>query len=95
MPTMNISLPNDLNDFVIDQLNFGGYNNQSEVVREGLRLLRNRQEKLLRLRSDIQAGAGDLENGNTKPLTDQLLSEIADRARRRAVSKARERPDRA
>ncbi len=92
---MNISLPSDLNDFVVDQLKHGGYNNQSEVVREGLRLLRSRQEKLLRLRSDIQAGAGDVENGNTKLLTDQLLSEIADRGRGRAVSKARERTDRA
>ena len=61
MPTMHVSLPHDLNNFVVDQLKHGGYNNQSEVIRESLRLLRSRQEKLLRLRADIQAGASDIE----------------------------------
>jgi antitoxin ParD1/3/4 len=81
MPTMNVSLPNDLNDFVVDQVTHGGYNNQSEVVREGLRLLRSRREKLMRLRSDIDAGAADIERGGTQPLTEQLLAEIENRAR--------------
>jgi putative addiction module CopG family antidote len=36
MPTMNVSLTDDLSEFVAQQLAEGGYNNQSEVVREGL-----------------------------------------------------------
>jgi putative addiction module CopG family antidote len=56
MPTMNVSLPDDLNEFVAEQPEVGGYNNQSEVVREGLRLSRLRNEKLRRRRVDIDLG---------------------------------------
>ena len=87
MPTMNVSLPDDLDDFVAAQLKEGGYNNQSEVVREGLRLLRIRDAKLRRLRADLDAGIADVEAGRTKPLTDDLLGNIADRARQRAQAR--------
>jgi antitoxin ParD1/3/4 len=87
MPTMNVSLPDDLADFVAEQLKEGGYNNQSEVVREGLRLLRIRHEKLRRLRADLDLGLADLEAGTAKPLTDDLLRDIADRGRQRAASR--------
>ena len=83
MPTMNVSLPNELDAFVAEQLEEGGYNNQSEVIREGLRLLRIRHAKLRRLRSDLDLGIADVENGRTKPLTGELLSDIAERGRKR------------
>jgi antitoxin ParD1/3/4 len=83
---MNVSLPDDLDDFVAAQLKEGGYNNQSEVIREGLRLLRIRSEKLRRLRADLDVGLADLESGRTKPLTDELLRDIADRGRKRTTA---------
>ncbi len=82
---MNVSLTDDLSEFVAQQLAEGGYNNQSEVVREGLRLLRIRQEKLRRLRSDIALGISDLAAGRTEPLTKELLQGIAERAERRTA----------
>ena len=81
---MNVSLPDDLDDFVAEQLKEGGYNNQSEVVREGLRLLRIRHAKLRRLRADLDLGIADIESGQIKPLTNDLLCDIADRGRQRA-----------
>ena len=81
---MNVSLPQDLSDFVAEQLSEGGYNNQSEVVREGLRLLRIRHEKLRRLRADVDLGLADIEGGRTKPLSEDLLRDIAERGRRQA-----------
>jgi antitoxin ParD1/3/4 len=87
MPTMNVSLPDDLADFVAEQLKEGGYNNQSEVVREGLRLLRIRHEKRRRLRADLDLGLADLEAGTAKPLTDDLLRDIADRGRQQSASR--------
>jgi antitoxin ParD1/3/4 len=46
------------------------YNSASEVVREGLRLLQQRDElrdaKLKALRSEIQEGIDDLEAGRSK-----------------------------
>jgi antitoxin ParD1/3/4 len=82
---MNVSLPDDLSGFVSEQLK-QGYHNQSEVVRDALRLLRARNDKLRQLRAAIAAGIDDIEAGRTKPLTDDLLREIADRARIRVES---------
>jgi len=61
MPTMNINLPEDLAQFVADQLRSGGYSNQSEIVREGLRLLRRRSDKLRALRDRFDSMLADVE----------------------------------
>ena len=86
---MNVSLPDDLSAFVAEQL-ADGYNNQSEVVRDGLRLLRARNHKLRNLRSAIDAGDADIEGSRTKPLTQDLLRDIAERGR--ALAEARKSP---
>jgi antitoxin ParD1/3/4 len=92
VPTMNVSLPADLDDFVAEQLKEGGYNNQSEVVREGLRLLRIRSAKLRRLRADLDLGIADIGAGRTTPLTNDLLRDIADRGRKRANARKTRQP---
>ena len=83
---MNVSLTDDLSEFVAEQLQHG-YNNQSEVVRDGLRLLRARNDKLRQLRADIDLGMADAEAGRSKPLTDDLLRNVAQRGRRLAKSR--------
>lgn len=40
---VNVNLSDDLAEFVAEQTRDGGYTNESEVVREGLRLLRARK----------------------------------------------------
>jgi len=61
MPTMNVSLPAELTAFVEHEVAAGGYGTASEVVREGLRLLRRqseaRAEKLAILRREVAVGA--------------------------------------
>jgi len=84
---MNVSLTDDLSAFVADQLKEGGYNNQSEVVREGLRLLRARNEKLVQLRHAVAVGMADIDAGRTIPLTSEVLRDIADRAKQRVRSR--------
>ena len=83
---MNVSLTDDLSEFVAEQLQHG-YNNQSEVVRDGLRLLRARNDKLRQLRADIDLGMADTDAGRSKPLTDDLLRNVAERGRRLAKSR--------
>jgi antitoxin ParD1/3/4 len=87
MPTMNVSLTDDLNDFVAEQLG-QGYNTQSEVVRDSLRLLRARNSKLRAMRAAIDLGLGDVDRGDTKRLTDDVLHDIAARGKKRAEPKA-------
>ena len=43
MATMNVSLSKEFADFVEAQVSSGGYASASEVVRDGLRLLRREQ----------------------------------------------------
>ena len=68
MPT-SVALGSHFEKFVKSQLASGRYNNVSEVVREGLRLLEDhvelRQLKLDKLRADIQAG---IDSGEATPL---------------------------
>ena len=87
---MNVSLTDDLSEFVSEQLQ-QGYNNQSEVIRDGLRLLRARNDKLRHLRASVDLGLADVKAGRTKPLTDDLLRDIAARGRRLAKSRKPER----
>lgn len=90
MPTMNVSLTDDLNAFVAEQLK-AGYNNQSEVIRDGLRLLRARNDKLRDLRAAVDLGVADADRGRTKPLTDNLLRDIGERGRRLASARKTKR----
>ena len=87
MPTMNVNLSDDLAEFVGEQTRSGGYTNQSEVVREGLRLMRARLAKRRALLDALEAGHADAQAGRVKPLTDDLLSDIAARGRKRAEKK--------
>jgi len=64
---MNVSLTPELEKVVDQKVKSGLYNSASEVVREGLRLLQQRDEmreaKLSALRAEIQKGIDDLEAG--------------------------------
>ncbi|CAN5364530.1 hypothetical protein BH20ACI2_BH20ACI2_08320 [soil metagenome] len=64
---MNVSLSHEFEQIIDQKLKSGLYNSASEVVREGLRLLQQRDEmreaKLNALRAEIQKGIDDLEAG--------------------------------
>jgi antitoxin ParD1/3/4 len=64
---MNFSLTPALEKFIRERAESEDYNNASEVVREALRLLKQREElqalKLERLRQAVQAGDAALADG--------------------------------
>src|SRR5262245_26586655 len=60
---MNVSLTPELERFVDDKVESGLYNNASEVVREGLRLLKEQDEIRLRWREQIERGWLDAQAG--------------------------------
>ncbi len=66
MPT-SVALSPRLKTFVREQVEGGLYNNVSEVVRDGLRLLEQRQQedvaKLVALRRAVAAGVADIDAG--------------------------------
>ena len=72
MPTRNINLTDRLDRFVETSVRTGRYQNASEVVREGLRLLQQRQQedmlKLRRLRQAIQEAEDALARGEYRDI---------------------------
>ena len=78
MPTMNVSLPQALADFVDKEVTVGDYGSASEVVREGLRLLRREKamerEKLDILKREIAIGVDQAKSGR---LSKRSISDIA------------------
>jgi antitoxin ParD1/3/4 len=67
---MNVSLTPELEQIVSIKVESGLYNSASEVVREGLRLLQQRDQmremKIEALRREIQLGIDDLEAGRAR-----------------------------
>ena len=60
---MNVSLTPELERFVKDQVDAGRYQTASEVVREGLRILLERQEAIESLNRKIERGLADVAAG--------------------------------
>ena len=83
---MNVNLGSTFDEFVERMLKSGLYQSQSEVLREGLRLLKEREElkqaHLSRLRNEIALGIQEAERGE---LTDgpAVFREIRRRIKRK------------
>ena len=86
MRTMNVSLPDALEEYVSELVAAGSYASASEVVREGLRLLQHRNAALRVLRAEVQDGLAELDRGEGSKLED-----VAKRIRARRASAKRAR----
>lgn len=56
MKNTSISLGNHFDQFVSNQVTVGRYQNISEVIRAGLRLLENEESKIIALKNAIHQG---------------------------------------
>lgn len=74
MATRNINLTDTLDQFVERQVREGDFQNASEVVRAGLRLLKAQAEeeeaRLAGIRAAIQVGLDELDRGEGIEITD-------------------------
>ena len=72
MPTRNVNLTKHFDDFIAAHIASAEASNASEVVREGLLLLEERQQenaaKLAWLRAAINEVNNDIETGNFTPI---------------------------
>ena len=79
---MNVSLTAELENYVKAKVATGMYNSVSEVMREALRLMEERDAlksmKLDALRRDVQEGLDELDRGEGTPLD---MNEIKAKAR--------------
>ena len=83
---MNISLSPQLEDYIKEKITTGPYHSESEVIREGLRLLEAQDAmqnmKLQALRKDIEAGIQSLDAGKGRPFDKEAI-----KAKARALQK--------
>lgn len=73
---ISAELGENLEKVVNDLVENGRYNSKSEVLREGVRLV---QEREARLQAALERGLKDVEEGRVKPLedvADRLLAKI-------------------
>ncbi len=90
MPTRNISLPKALDLFVSRTIETGRYDNASEVVRAGLRLLAREEkenaEKFIWLKTAISEGIASLDTAQdgdeaVKEIEEYMARLVAERDR--------------
>jgi antitoxin ParD1/3/4 len=92
---MNVNLGETFDRFIAKLLEGGLYQSQSEVVREGLRLLKEREDlrtyRLSQLRTELDKGLKDLENGDFETHDEKSLRTAFEaskaRGREKLVSK--------
>ncbi len=84
---MNVSLTSELEKYVSEKVASGLYHSASEVIREGLRLLKDqdalREIRLNELRQQIQEG---LDSGESQPLD---IEDVIDRGRKRRAQRSK------
>jgi len=74
---MNISLTQELETLVKDKVRSGMYHSASEVIRAGLRLLKDQDQlyeiRLAELRKEIAVGLEQADRGQTAPMDMQAI----------------------
>lgn len=74
MKTTSVALGPHFEDFIQASILSGRYNNASEVVRSGLRLLEDQEQKMAALRSAIEEGmnSGIVEDFDSQDFLQQM-----------------------
>lgn len=92
MPTRNVVLTEHHEDIIDRLVKSGRYQNASEVLREGLRLIERREEretaKLKALREAASVGFADLDEGRFEDVPDDRLEDYIGSLGREAAARA-------
>ncbi len=82
---MNVSLTPELEKLVAERVASGQYASASEVVREALRLLDER-DQLTHLRHEVRLGLHQLDQGRADPFDNRALARIKKEGRKRLAA---------
>ncbi len=83
---MNISLTPEMDEWIMQKVKSGMYKSSSELIREGLRLLQQRDEQRAKmvedLRNELLVGVKQLDAGKSKKLDQKLINKVKRDARK-------------
>jgi antitoxin ParD1/3/4 len=82
---MNVSLTPELEQMVIKRVRSGLFASASEVIREALRLLGDK-DQLDQLRREVGLGLAQLDRGNHRKFDQQAVKRIKREGRKRVAS---------
>jgi len=88
---MNVSLTPELERLVNEKVESGLYQTASEVAREALRLLNDRDQAREQLRSDVQAGFDQLAQGAGRVYDKTSSRQLAERIKSRGRAARRKK----
>ena len=77
------NLGDKLESYVSELVKTGRYNSRSEVLREGVRLVEEREKRLATLDAAIARGLADVSAGRTRPVED-VAAELSSKYRKMA-----------
>jgi antitoxin ParD1/3/4 len=84
---MNVSLTKEFENYVSQKVDSGLYQSASEVIRDGLRLMKERDElhlsKLAELRREIALGVNQADQGRVRTFDEGTLARVKQRGRKR------------
>jgi antitoxin ParD1/3/4 len=87
---MNISLTREFELYVSQKVESGLYHSASEVIRDGLRLMKERddlhQSRLAELRATIAIGVDQADRGQLQPFNEETTARIKTRGRKRLAA---------
>lgn len=78
---MHINLPKEMENYLQTKVSAGFYSNASEVIRDAIRRMRVEDEKLDALRAAVRAGDEELDRGEGRAYTPELLEKMTETAR--------------
>ena len=71
----SVNLGEQLEAFITEAVEKGRYGSRSEVLREGVRLVQEREAKWARFDAEIQKGLDDLDAGRARPV-DEVFDDL-------------------
>ena len=84
---MNVSLTKEFEQYVSQKVESGLYHSASEVIRDGLRLMKERDElhqsRLADLRKEIAIGVDQAVHGRVQPFNEETTARVKARGRKR------------
>jgi antitoxin ParD1/3/4 len=83
----SVNLGDQLEAFITEAIKHGRYGSRSEVLREGVRLVQEREGKWAQFEAEIQKGIESADRGELIPL-DEAFDRVLEGIRKKATRKA-------